>query len=304
MSAHDHGQERAADETLGGGADAVEHGLAESFVKARFIGTGAREGNARGGLLWRRPRLAIAPAAFAGACMTIRPLVAGNWKMNGLRASLPVIGEIAKAYDPALRGKADLLVCPPATLLFMAAALCIGSRLRIGAQDCHARESGAHTGDISAEMIADCGADLCDRRPFRAARRPRRDRCRRPRQGGRGAARRADADHLRRRDRDAAPRRRDARDRRRPARRLRAGRRGRGVRDRLRAGLGDRHGADAHGGATSPRSMRISAKSWRGASARRGRARASSMAAPSSRTMPPNSWPCQTSTARWSAGRA
>lgn len=91
--------------------------------------------------------------------MTIRPLVAGNWKMNGLRASLPVIGEIAKGYDAALRAKADLLVCPPATLLFTAAALCLGSRIRVGAQDCHANASGAHTGDISAEMIADCGAD-------------------------------------------------------------------------------------------------------------------------------------------------
>ena len=91
--------------------------------------------------------------------MTIRPLVAGNWKMNGPRASLAVIGEIAKGYDAALRTKADLLVCPPATLLFTSAALCIGSRIRVGAQDCHANESGAHTGDIAAEMIADCGAD-------------------------------------------------------------------------------------------------------------------------------------------------
>ena len=91
--------------------------------------------------------------------MTIRPLVAGNWKMNGLRASLALIGEVAKGYDPALRSKADLLVCPPATLLFTAAALCIGSRIQVGAQDCHANESGAHTGDISAEMIADSGAD-------------------------------------------------------------------------------------------------------------------------------------------------
>jgi triosephosphate isomerase len=87
-----------------------------------------------------------------------KPLVAGNWKMNGLRASLAVIGEIAKANDAALRRKADLLVCPPATLLFPAAAVCIGSRVAVGAQDCHAKESGAHTGDLSAEMIADAGA--------------------------------------------------------------------------------------------------------------------------------------------------
>lgn len=88
---------------------------------------------------------------------TIRPLIAGNWKMNGLKASLSELGLMAKGAAEVWR-KADLLICPPATLLFTSAAAAIGSRIRIGAQDCHVAVSGAHTGDISAEMIADAGA--------------------------------------------------------------------------------------------------------------------------------------------------
>src|SRR5713226_8125715 len=88
----------------------------------------------------------------------IRPLIAGNWKMNGLRASL---GEfeamLAGASDVA--DKADLLVCPPATLIAAFAERAGGSKtVAIGAQDCHPKASGAHTGDISAEMLADAGA--------------------------------------------------------------------------------------------------------------------------------------------------
>ena len=87
----------------------------------------------------------------------IRPLIAGNWKMNGLRASL---GEfeamLAGASDVA--GKADLLVCPPATLIAAFAEKAQGKALAVGAQDCHRKASGAQTGDISAEMLADAGA--------------------------------------------------------------------------------------------------------------------------------------------------
>src|ERR1700687_1710869 len=88
----------------------------------------------------------------------IRPLIAGNWKMNGLKASA---GEfeamLAGASDVA--AKADLLVCPPATLIAAFAEKARGSKsLAIGAQDCHPKPSGAHTGDISAEMLADAGA--------------------------------------------------------------------------------------------------------------------------------------------------
>ncbi|HEY8580280.1 MAG TPA: triose-phosphate isomerase, partial [Beijerinckiaceae bacterium] len=87
----------------------------------------------------------------------VRPLVAGNWKMNGLSASLAELDAMAAGYDAALRGRIDLLVCPPATLVAAAAARAAG-RLAIGGQDCHAKASGAHTGDVSAEMLADAGA--------------------------------------------------------------------------------------------------------------------------------------------------
>lgn len=87
-----------------------------------------------------------------------RPLVAGNWKMNGTRESLKEIKAIADGYDVDLQNRASLLICTPATLLFTAAAACLGSRLQVGAQDCHAKASGAHTGDVSAEMLSDAGA--------------------------------------------------------------------------------------------------------------------------------------------------
>lgn len=86
----------------------------------------------------------------------IRPLVAGNWKMNGLRASLDQIKAMAEGVKGELSEKVETLICPPATLLYVATALCDDSPLLIGAQDCHEKVSGAHTGDISAEMIADC----------------------------------------------------------------------------------------------------------------------------------------------------
>lgn len=87
---------------------------------------------------------------------TVRPLLAGNWKMNGTRASLDQIKAIADGVKAPLSEKIDTLLCPPATLLYVATALCDDSPLAIGAQDCHQQVSGPHTGDISAEMIADC----------------------------------------------------------------------------------------------------------------------------------------------------
>ncbi|MDP9570901.1 UNVERIFIED_ORG: triosephosphate isomerase [Agrobacterium larrymoorei] len=86
----------------------------------------------------------------------IRPLVAGNWKMNGTRASLDQIKAMAEGVKGPLAEKVESLICPPSTLLYVATALCEDSPLKIGAQDCHQNGSGAHTGDISAEMIADC----------------------------------------------------------------------------------------------------------------------------------------------------
>ena len=84
----------------------------------------------------------------------IRPLVAGNWKMNGVRDSLNELKAIAAGVEP-LAGKIDALICPPATLLYVSTALVTDSPLRIGAQDCHTAQSGAYTGDISAAMISD-----------------------------------------------------------------------------------------------------------------------------------------------------
>ncbi|RKT34411.1 triosephosphate isomerase [Roseovarius halotolerans] len=85
----------------------------------------------------------------------MRKLAAGNWKMNGTRESLDALQAIASAHpEPGV----DILICPPATLLLQAAALSADSPLSIGAQDCHSAASGAHTGDISAPMIADAGA--------------------------------------------------------------------------------------------------------------------------------------------------
>jgi triosephosphate isomerase len=88
----------------------------------------------------------------------IRPLIAGNWKMNGLRAS-PAEFEAMLAGASQVGAKADLLVCPPATLIAGFAEKARGSKtLAVGAQDCHPEPSGAHTGDLSAEMLADAGA--------------------------------------------------------------------------------------------------------------------------------------------------
>jgi triosephosphate isomerase (TIM) len=85
----------------------------------------------------------------------LTPLLAGNWKMNGLAVSE---GELAKIINGAASVKADLMVCPPATLIASFAAAARGSAVAIGGQDCHAEPSGAHTGDIAAEMLKDAGA--------------------------------------------------------------------------------------------------------------------------------------------------
>jgi triosephosphate isomerase len=88
---------------------------------------------------------------------SLRPLVAGNWKMNGLRNSLVELKAIVEGSGN-LSNKADLLLCPPATLLMEFGFWTSGSPVAIGAQDCHPEPMGAFTGDISAEMLADAGA--------------------------------------------------------------------------------------------------------------------------------------------------
>jgi triosephosphate isomerase (TIM) len=88
--------------------------------------------------------------------MAPRPLVAGNWKMNGLAASIGQLkAVIAGAGDLP---KVELMVCPPATLIASFAAAARGTPVLIGGQDCHALASGAYTGDVSAEMLKDAGA--------------------------------------------------------------------------------------------------------------------------------------------------
>src|ERR1700722_16467670 len=88
--------------------------------------------------------------------MARRPLVAGNWKMNGLSAS---IGELEKIIaGGADVARTDLMVCPPTTLIARFAAAARGTPVQIGGQNCHAKPSGAFTGDISAEMLKDAGA--------------------------------------------------------------------------------------------------------------------------------------------------
>src|SRR5215467_13980091 len=87
----------------------------------------------------------------------MRMLLAGNWKMHGLRASLAEIRALARALsdDPCA---CRVLVCPPATLIAEALKAVDGSPVSIGGQDCHAQPSGAFTGEISAEMLRDAGA--------------------------------------------------------------------------------------------------------------------------------------------------
>jgi triosephosphate isomerase (TIM) len=88
-----------------------------------------------------------------------RPLVAGNWKMNGLASSLAEANKLKQRLaDPAVGGKCDVMLCPPATLIGAMAKAAAGSALAVGGQDCHVKASGAHTGDIAAEMLKDAGA--------------------------------------------------------------------------------------------------------------------------------------------------
>lgn len=86
----------------------------------------------------------------------MKPLVAGNWKMNGLRASVAEFEAMIAGYGADLAAKVDLMICPPATLVSALAS--VGGPIPVGGQDCHAEVSGAHTGDIAAEMLKDAGA--------------------------------------------------------------------------------------------------------------------------------------------------
>lgn len=88
----------------------------------------------------------------------LRPVIAGNWKMNGLHQdglalALGIVAQLVEQGPPA----SEILVCPPATLVAMVAEALAGSPVRVGGQDCHFATKGAHTGDVSAAMLKDLG---------------------------------------------------------------------------------------------------------------------------------------------------
>ena len=89
---------------------------------------------------------------------TVSPLIAGNWKMNGGRASLEELTALAGMLTTGEAPRALVVICPPATILHAVASHGATSGILAGGQDCHPAGSGAHTGDISAGMLADAGA--------------------------------------------------------------------------------------------------------------------------------------------------
>lgn len=91
------------------------------------------------------------------ASITPRPLVAGNWKMNGTTVSLKEV-RLLTGMLKGVRLKCDVMVCPPSTLLSRINGLTKSSRVSLGGQDCHDQVNGAHTGDVSTEMLEDAGA--------------------------------------------------------------------------------------------------------------------------------------------------
>jgi len=91
-----------------------------------------------------------------------KPLVAGNWKMNGFKAAKNELGKLVKAVAGAKsKPRCNIMICPPATILSLCSETAKGSGIKFGGQDCHAEASGAHTGDLSAEMLKNAGANAC-----------------------------------------------------------------------------------------------------------------------------------------------
>jgi triosephosphate isomerase (TIM) len=84
--------------------------------------------------------------------------VAGNWKMHGQSAALAELKALLELLAKGPPPRADIMICPPATLLAQARYALSNSDILLGGQDCHPEPDGAHTGDISAEMLADAGA--------------------------------------------------------------------------------------------------------------------------------------------------
>ena len=90
----------------------------------------------------------------------ITPLIAGNWKMNGVRASLVEVEKLASRLTAGPAPRCTVAICPPATLLGAMNATAAPAGIVLGGQDCHPAASGAHTGDLAAPMLADAGAQL------------------------------------------------------------------------------------------------------------------------------------------------
>jgi triosephosphate isomerase len=90
--------------------------------------------------------------------ISTKPLIVGNWKMNGLRSATGELHKLIDGLGEHGSPRAEVMVCPPATLVMAFAHIATDSPLQIGAQDCHTEISGAYTGDVSAEMLADAGA--------------------------------------------------------------------------------------------------------------------------------------------------
>ena len=91
------------------------------------------------------------------AAIAIKPLVAGNWKMNGNTTMLKEPRLLASMLRSA-KAKCDVMICPPATLIGQVKSVLRGSKIKTGGQDCHMAASGAHTGDVSASMLKEAGA--------------------------------------------------------------------------------------------------------------------------------------------------
>jgi len=88
----------------------------------------------------------------------LTPLIAGNWKMNGTTASLAEVQKLATLLATGGGPRGTVVICPPATLLERLNELAAPAGIVTGGQDCHPAASGAHTGDVSAQMLADAGA--------------------------------------------------------------------------------------------------------------------------------------------------
>lgn len=90
--------------------------------------------------------------------MTAKPLIAGNWKMNGSRAQAQALaGDLAARSNAVGTPLPRIALCPPGPLIGVVAGAITGSSIHLGAQDCHAKDKGAHTGDTSAKLLADMG---------------------------------------------------------------------------------------------------------------------------------------------------